>query len=48
MSQSDKIFYLFSNEDYVKGIWSDGKIVLSIRGNFSVEELKEMIDSIGG
>lgn len=48
LSQSDKIFYLCSNEDYVKGIWSDGKIVLSIRGNFSVEELKEMIDSIGG
>ena len=48
LSSSDKMFYLFSNEDYVKGIWSDGKIVLSIRGNLSVEELKEMIDSIGG
>lgn len=43
-----KLFYLFLNEEYIKGTWSDSKIVLSIRGNLSVEELKTMIDSIGG
>lgn len=48
LSHSNKLFYLFSNEDYVKGIWSDGDTILSIRGNFTVEELKKMIDSIGG
>lgn len=44
----DKLFYLFSNDEQMKGIWSDGKIVLSIRGDLTVQELKEMIDSIGG
>lgn len=44
----DKLFYLLSNEEYLKGIWSDGRTVLSIRGNLSVQELKKMIDSIGG
>lgn len=43
-----KLFYLFSNDEYVKGIWSDGKTVLSIRGNLTIEELKAIIDSIGG
>lgn len=43
-----KLFYLFLNEEYIKGTWSDGKIVLSIRGNITVEELKAIIDSIGG
>ena len=43
-----KLFYLFSNAEYMKGIWSDGRTILSIRGNLSVQELKTMIDSIGG
>lgn len=44
----NRLFYLFLNEDYIKGTWSNGELVLSIRGNLTVEELKTMIDSIGG
>lgn len=44
----DRLFHIFLNEEYIKGTWSDGKIVLSIRGDLTVEELKTMIDSIGG
>lgn len=43
-----KLFYLFSNDEYMKGIWSNGKMVLSIRGNLDEQELKAIIDSIGG
>lgn len=43
-----KLFYLFSNNEYMMGIWSNGKTVLNIRGNLTVEELKSIIDSIGG
>lgn len=43
-----KVFYIFNNKEYIKGTWSDGKIVLSIRGNLTVEEIKAIIDSIGG
>lgn len=44
----NRIFHLFSNEANLKGIWSDGETVLSIRGNLTVQELKAIIDSIGG
>lgn len=43
-----KMFYLFSNNGRSKGTWSDGKTVLSIRGDLTITELKQIIDSIGG
>ena len=45
----ERIFYIFSNLESTTAIWSDGEaLTMSIFGNISVDELKNMIDSIGG
>lgn len=42
-------FYIFSNMEGIVATWSDGEaLTMSIFGNISVDELKNMIDSIGG
>lgn len=44
-----RIFYIFSNLESAAATWSDGEaLAMSIFGNISVDELKNMIDSIGG
>ena len=41
-------FYILSNLNSVTATWSDGCLVETISGNLSIDELKLMIDSIGG
>lgn len=42
-------FYIFSNLDTLTATWSDGtSLILSIGGKVSEEEIKEIINSIGG
>lgn len=44
-----RIFYIFSNLESNAATWSDGKtLAISIFGNISVDEFKNIIDSIGG
>lgn len=45
---NSKCFYIFSNDDYFMATWSDSTTMISILGDLSVEELKSIIDSIGG
>lgn len=45
---NSRLYYIFSNEDYFMATWSDGTTMQSILGELSVEELKSIIDSIGG
>ena len=45
----ERIFYIFSNLESNAATWSDGKtLAISIFGNISVDEFKNIIDSIGG
>lgn len=41
-------FFILINDDSVTASWSDGKILQRIWGNLTVQEIKSMIDSIGG
>lgn len=41
-------FYLMKNADTVTGVWIDKHYVLLITGPISIQELKSIIDSIGG
>ena len=43
-----KTFYILSNNDTTTTLWTDGFIVERIVGNLTVEEVKAIIDSIGG
>lgn len=44
-----KTFYIMSNIDTITATWSDSNsLVLSIAGNLSEDDMKVMIDSIGG
>lgn len=43
-----KTFYIMSNMDTVTATWSDGLLVVSISGTLSTDEIKSIIDSIGG
>lgn len=44
-----KTFYIMSNIDTTTATWSDGNsLVLNITGNISEDDIKAMIDSIGG
>ena len=43
-----KTFYIFSNTDFVSATWADGVLEESIWGDISVDDVKSMIDSIGG
>ncbi len=43
-----KTFYIFSNTDSISATWADGALSESIWGDLSVDEVKLIIDSIGG
>lgn len=45
---NSKTYYIFSNENYYMATWSDGTTMQNILGDLSIEELKLIIDSIGG
>lgn len=47
-SNGTKMFYIFTNTDTITATWSDGMTILSISGNLSIDEIKDVIDSIGG
>lgn len=47
-TSGQKTFYILSNDDTVTATWSDGLLVESISGNLTMEEIKTIIDSIGG
>ena len=45
----ERIFYIFSNLESVTAIWSDGEaLTINVCGNISADEVKAIIDSIGG
>lgn len=43
-----RTFYIFSNVNTTVAVWLDGNLRESIIGNLSVDEVKEIINSIGG
>lgn len=43
-----KTFYIFSNENFIMATWADGALSESIWGDLSLDDLKAIIDSIGG
>ena len=43
-----QMFYLFSNNDTITATWADGLLMEQISGDVSEDEVKLMIDSIGG
>ena len=44
----NKLFYIFSNTDFILATWADGVLSESIWGDISSDDIKSMIDSIGG
>ena len=45
----ERIFYIFSNLESAAAVWSDGEaLTINIYGNISTDEIKNIIDSIGG
>lgn len=45
---NDRSFYIMSNLYTFTAVWSDGRIVLTIAGQLTTDEIKGVIDSIGG
>ena len=45
---NSKTYYIFSNEDAVTAAWSNGSILQRIWGDLTVQEIKSIINSIGG
>ncbi len=45
---NSRLFYIFSNDGYYKATWSDSTTMITILGDLPVDELKLIIDSIGG
>lgn len=45
---NDRSFYIMSNIDTLTAVWSDGNIVVTIAGQLTKDEIKGVIDSIGG
>ena len=45
----DRLFYIFSNKERSTATWSDGEVLtIGIYGDISTDEIKAIIDSIGG
>ena len=44
----ERRFYLFSNTEVQVALWGDGDLQMSIVGDVSVDEIKEIIRSMGG
>lgn len=47
-SNSKQNFYILSNLNTTTAVWSDGLLVQQITGSLSDDDMKKMIDSIGG
>lgn len=47
-TRNGRTFYISCNNDTVTATWGDGLLAEKISGFLSVEEVKQMIDSIGG
>lgn len=43
-----RMFYIMSNLDNMTATWSDGELVVTISGALNTQEIKQIIDSIGG
>lgn len=43
-----KLFYIFSNTDYITATWCDGRFMVVISGSLTIDEAKMIIDSMGG
>lgn len=43
-----RTFYIMSNLDAITAVWSDGLFVETISGNLQIDEVKAIVDSIGG
>lgn len=47
-TRNERTFYISSNNNTVTATWADGLLSERISGDLSVEEVKKIIDSIGG
>ena len=47
-TSNNQTFYIMSNINTHSAIWADGNLIETITGDLSVDEIKAMIDSIGG
>lgn len=47
-TREEKQFYIFPNLDSITAIWSDGVFFETITGQLQIDEMKEIINSIGG
>ncbi len=47
-TKNDRTFYILSNIDTMTAVYSDGPLAITIGGSLSVDEMKQIIDSIGG
>lgn len=45
---NERTFYMMSNLNTITATWGDGSLVETIRGKLSADEVKKMIDSMGG
>ncbi|MCI8414373.1 MAG: DUF4367 domain-containing protein [Ruminiclostridium sp.] len=43
-----RLFYIMSNIDTITATWSNGKNVVTIAGQITTDDIKQIIDSIGG
>ena len=43
-----KLFYIFPNVGTLTATWFDGEFMVMINGNLTIDEMKAVIDSIGG
>lgn len=46
--RNGRMFYIMSNLETMTATWSDGELVVTIAGQLSTQEIKQIIDSIGG
>ncbi len=42
------VFYIMSNTNFAQAIWSDGDLTMEISGALSTDEIKAILNSIGG
>ena len=47
-TSNGRTFYIMSNLNTITAVWGEGKLVVMIEGFLSVEEMKQIIDSMGG
>lgn len=47
-TSNERTFYIMSNVNVCTAMWADEDLTVTIRGRLSVDEIKKMIDSMGG